>query len=87
MQGRALGSTIKVNAKRIMLSPSESGLKNKKKTSCSSTKQVFSCNTLLNSDSHSLMLPSALTLVYAFLGRIRNETRLSIGKGQSQSTH
>lgn len=30
MQGRALGLTIKVNAKRIMLSPSESGLKNKK---------------------------------------------------------
>lgn len=31
MQGRALGSTIKVNAKRIMLSPSESGLKKQKK--------------------------------------------------------
>lgn len=41
MQGRALGLTIKVNAKRIMLSPSESGLKNKKKPAAALQSKSF----------------------------------------------
>lgn len=75
---------LAVSAKLALFSPSESGLVF---LNHSSTKQISLTNTLLNSNSHSLTLPSALMLVYAFLGRIRSKTRLSIGKGQSQSTH